>query len=256
MNDLYTVSGCIVSYNNVGNVKNAIESILKHTKGVNINLFVSDNGSVDGTESVITDLFPQVEFIQNSSNIGFGAAHNKVINIINSKYHVVINPDIIINDDVISKLCNYLDNNPDVVMVTPKILYNDGTEQKLPKRKPNLKYLLARRMLLKASLNDEYVMADHSYDNPFDIDFCTGCFFVIRTEIFKKVNGFDERYFMYFEDADLTLMVKRHGRVVFYPDVSVTHLWTRDSAKKLKYFLIHVSSMIKFLFKNSLKKER
>ena len=87
------------------------------------------------------------------------------------------------------------------------------------------------------------------FDTPTEIDFCTGCFSVIRTEVFKKLGGFDENFFMYFEDADLTLRAKEYGKTVFLPQLCAIHLWERSSAKSLKYMMIHIASMFKFFRK-------
>ena len=94
-----------------------------------------------------------------------------------------------------------------------------------------------------------YTMRNEVINGPIDIEFCTGCFFCIRTEIFKKLNGFDDRFFMYFEDADITRRARKLGSVVFYPDIKVTHVWARASAKTLKFFLIQLCSMFKYFLK-------
>ncbi|MDO4743559.1 MAG: glycosyltransferase, partial [bacterium] len=185
----------------------------------------------------------------NNNNLGFGAAHNLVLDLLDSDYHFVINPDIIINNDIIMQLCDYLQNNTDTVMITPRILYENGDEQFLPKRKPKLKYLLGGRIPFLSKFRREYTLQDKHFSEPEDIDFCTGCFFAIRTNCFINLNGFDRRFFMYFEDADLTLRAKQFGRVVFYPYCNVTHLWERASTKSIKYLLIHIWSMFKFFIK-------
>ena len=243
----YLVSGCIVTYNNADKLKNTVDSVLQNTK-CDFRLYISDNGSSDGSLAEFKNGY-NIEILENAENLGFGKAHNKVIPLLESEYHVVINPDIVLDRDVISELCNYLDENPDVVMVTPKILFPDGKEQILPKRIPTFRYLLSRRLPFLKKLQNEYVMADHSYDAPFDIQSCTGCFFVIRTSVFKKLNGFDERFFMYFEDCDLSIRAGKYGRIVFYPFTYAIHAWERASAKSIRFLLIHILSMIKFFLK-------
>lgn len=92
-------------------------------------------------------------------------------------------------------------------------------------------------------------MQDFRFKEPTEIEFATGCFMMVRTELFKKINGFDEIFFMYFEDADLSKRVRQYGKIVFYPDTFVVHLWNRASAKKIKFLFIHISSMIKYFCK-------
>ena len=249
-----TVSVGIVTYNNQDKIGNAISSIKKHTKKVDYKLLVFDNGSTDATKSEVLCADPTAEFIENGENLGFGKAHNLAIPLINSKYHAIVNPDIVLNSDALSDVTDFMENNPDVALTVPKINFPDGTEQKLPKLKPKLIYLLARRTPFFKAKSKEYIMEDVEITEPLEIDQCTGCFMVIRTDVFKKLNGFDERFFMYMEDADLTLRAKQYGKTVYLPHTSVIHEWERSSSKSLKYLIIHISSMIKFLWKHKFTK--
>lgn len=248
------VSVGIVTYNNQEKIKNAVYSIKQFTKKVDYKLYVFDNGSNDATKSAVQNADLNAEFIENGKNLGFGKAHNLAIPLINSKYHAIVNPDIILNSDALSETVEYMENNPDVVLVVPKILFPDGTEQKLPKLKPKFIYLLARRTPFFKTKAKEYIMEDVEITKPLEIDQCTGCFMVIRTNVFKKLNGFDERFFMYMEDADITLRAKQYGKTVYLPHISVIHEWERSSSKSLKYLMIHISSMIKFLWKHKFTK--
>ncbi len=244
------LSVCIVTYNNSDKISNALGSIIANTKGVDYKLYISDNASCDDTLKIVKENFDNVNIIENGRNIGFGAAHNSCLKKVNSKYHAVVNPDIVLSYDVLSSLCSYLDQHEDTVLVTPKVLFPDGSEQLLPKRRPKFKYLLARRLPIFSKYADEYTMKNENLSSPTEVDFCSGCFFVIRTDAFKKLNGFDERFFMYMEDADLTLRAKQFGKTMFLPEENVIHCWERSSSKSLKYFLIHVSSYLKFLQKH------
>lgn len=240
------VSASIVTYNDISRVPHTVSSVIENTKGYPLKLYVIDNASTDGTADLIKKS-GQATVIKNDKNFGFGAAHNIVLKQELGKYHFVINPDISLNDDVISDMVDYFESNPDVVMAMPKIINCDGTEQKLPKERPTFKRLFFGRLSKK--IRSEYVWADKDITEPTEINFCTGCFFCIRGDMFKKLLGFDERYFMYLEDADLALKAKSKGRVMMLPQFSVTHAWERESSKSLKYLLIHIVSSFKFLFK-------
>ena len=250
------VSACIVTYNDSSKASKAIESIISNTTGVGLDLYVSDNASQDNFPETIKNMFPQITVIENDKNGGFGFAHNKVIDQINSDYHAIINPDVLIDSDVLTGLCNYMEEHKDVVMVTPKVLSADGTEQHLPKLQPKFKYMLAGRISRLKSIRDKYTRENENISKPCEIDFCTGCFMLIRTSVFKQLGGFDERFFMYMEDADLTKRAKKFGKVMFIPQIHITHLWERSSSKNLKYLFIHVSSMFKFFFKYMFDKEK
>lgn len=239
------VSASIVTYNDRERVKTACDSLLENTKRYGIKLYIFDNASSDGTPESLAGL--PLEIRRNSKNLGFGAAHNKALSEELGKYHFVVNPDIILSSDVISDMVDFFEANPDVVMACPKILNSDGSEQKLPKHRPTFKRLFLGR--LSGKIRNDYIWAERELAAPTDIDFCTGCFFCIRSEVFKALGGFDQRFFMYLEDADLTLRAKQYGRVVINPNISVTHIWERESAKSIKYLAIHIISSFKFLWK-------
>lgn len=246
MNADVLVSASVVTYNDKDRAPETVNSIIKNTKKYPLKLYVIDNASTDGTAELIKKT-GQATVIKNSKNLGFGVAHNVVLGQEMGKYHFVINPDITLNQDVISDMVDYFEANPDVVMAMPKILNIDGTEQKLPKEKPTFKRLFLGRVSSK--IRNEYIWAEKDITEPCEINFCTGCFFCIRTDVFKKMLGFDQRYFMYLEDADLALKAKSEGKVMILPQFSVTHVWERESAKSLKYLFIHIISCFKFLFK-------
>ena len=132
------VSASIVTFNDVNRAPNTVKSVIENTKKYPLKLYVIDNNSSDGTAEVVEKI-GQTIVIKQNENIGFGAAHNEVLNQELGSYHFVINPDITLTSDVISDMVDYFEANPDVVMAMPKILNTDGTEQKLPKEKPTFK---------------------------------------------------------------------------------------------------------------------
>lgn len=251
------VSIGIVTYNNEDKIEELLKSLYHYTKDIDFDIYVVDNNSSDKTIEIINKNYPDVHVLSMTKNLGFGLGHNQLLSIINSDYHLILNPDIRFISNAIKDLSMYLDENPDVVMVTPKILNQDGTEQYLPKEKPSLKYLLSGKLSKYSryfnKLRDRYTRKDCRNGLEMEIDFATGCFSLIRTEVFKGIEGFDDRFFMYLEDADLTLRAKSFGKIIFYPYVSVVHMWERASSKSLKFLLIHIHSMKKFLIKWSKK---
>ena len=249
------ITGCIVTYNNMATIENAVKSLLECT-AASFELFVVDNGSTDGTPEYIEKNYPSVTVIRTDKNIGFGAGHNFIMDRLNSEYHVIINPDIIVKDDVISKMAEYLDGNPDIGLLSPEIRFPDGRLQVLGKKNPALPYLISSRLRgngePSAKLR-EYAMLDKDLTKPLDIENATGCFMFIRTDLFKEIGGFDKRYFMYFEDCDLTREVNRRSRAVYYPEATVYHEWGRESKKNFKLKLIQITSMLNYYAKWGLK---
>ncbi len=246
------VTGCIVTHNNMSSIDETVSTLLEHTKGVDFKLMVVDNMSTDSTPDHIKAKYPQVEVYEPHTNNGFGSGHNNALSVIDSKYHCVINPDISIGDDVIARMAAYMDEHPEIGLLSPKICFPDGRMQILGKRNPKIKYLIASRMRgdgEPGKLLREYAMLDENLDVPCEIENATGCFMMFRTELFKQIGGFDDRYFMYFEDCDITRTVRRYAKAIFYPEAVVYHVWGRESKKNFKLMLVQISSMFKYFFK-------
>lgn len=239
------VSASVVTYNNIGTVKKCVQSLLNNTVGVRFSLSVYDNNSTDGTLDFLKSV-SDINVIENTTNDGFGAGHNAVLFSAQSEYHAFVNPDILINDDTISVLAQYLDEHPDVALVTPMLYNPDGSQQLLPRLQPKLKYLLSGRLPFLKKLRDKYTMADCKLDKPTALEFCTGCFMMGRTKWLQQAGGFDDRYFMYMEDADISRTMLSYGKIMLVPQAKAVHLWNRDSSHKLKYLFIHISSAFKY----------
>lgn len=251
MSDI-SISAAIVTYNNIDKIASTVESLINFTEKYTVSLTVYDNGSVDGTAEALEKI-SEINLVRTGGNLGFGKAHNLALKNSMGKYHAIVNPDIRIDTDALGMLVDYLEQNPDVAVVTPKILNPDGTVQHLPKRRPNFKYQVLGRFAklggVFKKIRDEYTDAFISQTEEKDIGFCTGCFFVIRSDVFKRLGGFDENFFMYMEDADLTRRAEAFGRVVYYPKAYAYHFWERSSAKKLKFLLIHLKSSLYYFTK-------
>ena len=245
----YLVSGSVVVYNKPEDARLTVKSIVENTDD-GFRLFVIDNASADrigpSIRSEFGDVGGKVEYIDLDENIGFGKGHNQVLGKTGSKYHFVINPDILINRDTISNMCAFMDSHPEVAIACPKVLNPDGSLQYIAKRRPGFLSLVYRRMpgnLLKG-IEDRYLMKEMDQDSEFPVEFCTGCFFVIRSEIFEKMGGFDRDYFLYFEDRDITMKAKQYGEAYYVPSATVIHFWHRETANNSRRFMQQVKSMM------------
>ena len=222
-------SVCIVTYNNKDNINAAIDSIINTTASVETMLYICDNNSTDGTPELVAEKYPYINLIRNKENGGFAHGHNTVLPLLNSDYHFIVNPDIILKTDVIGEMCRFLEENPDIVMAVPKFEFENGEEQFTPKLTPKFRYMLGGRLEKLGGIfrkwRREYTFADRNVTEVTDVGFCSGCFIAVRTDIFKKINGFDERYFLYSEDADITRMAAKYGRTVYAPQFTVIHHW-------------------------------
>ena len=136
------ISVGIVTYNNADTIYKCIDSILEHSSNVDFNLYVYDNGSRDGTIEIIQKNFPKVQLILGNENIGFGSAHNRIVKVVKSDVHVIVNPDVFIVNDVFVSMADYMEKHGDVVQITPQIRNLDDSIQHLPKKDPSIKYVI------------------------------------------------------------------------------------------------------------------
>jgi len=221
------ISISIVTYNSSDEISEVLDSIINSNQAERLDVYVVDNNSSDNTTSVVESHYPQINLMKLSKNVGFGKGHNKVIENSKSKYHIIINPDITFKSDVICEMTEFMDRNPEIVITTPKILNDDGTEQFLPKRNPKIRYFLGGRFEKYGGVfskwRSEYTRSNENIQDVVEIDFCTGCFMFAKTEALKSVGGFDKRYFLHFEDADITREIKKIGRTVYNPQFKVNH---------------------------------
>ena len=255
MNDVLEVSGSIVLYKNDETVSTAIQSFLNTP--IPVKLFLVDNSPNDDLRTTLKHVIQgdRVEYIFNDANIGYGAGHNIAIRksvADNYPYHFILNPDVEFSPDTIIKITDYLQSNEDVGLLMPKILYPDGNTQYLCKLLPTPVDFFVKRFLptlYSRSQRDRFEMRMSGYDKIMEVPFLSGCFMALRKEAIEQSGMFDERYFMYAEDIDLTRRIHQRFKTVFYPYVSVVHGYEAASYKSFKMFLILFTNISRYFFK-------
>jgi hypothetical protein len=235
------VTGCIVLYQNkIEVVKKAIDSFLA-CEEVSI-LYLVDNSPTQDLKMLNND--PRIVYIFNDKNLGFGKAHNIAIKLSveqKSDYHFVLNPDIYFDKLELTKMISFLDDNKEFGQLMPQIRFPNEEIQYLCKRNPKPFDLFLRRFAPKF-VQEKYKkrMDDFEYRNRdyndiiLDVPYFSGCFMVFRTNILEKIGGFDERIFMYIEDADITRRVLEISRTIYFPQARIYHHYEKGSYKKLK----------------------
>ncbi len=217
-------------------------------------LYIVDNSTNDELRDFVIDI-PGIKYIH-SLNLGYGSGHNVAIKKAieeGSDYHVVLNPDIYWNEEVIEDLTMFMDENRDCGLVMPKIVYPNGDTQYLCKLLPTPMDLIGRRFIPFKSYQERH---DHNYelhwtgyDKMMEVPSLSGCFMFMRCSVLKHVGGFDERYFMYAEDLDLCRRIGEVSRTMFYPNVVVVHEYEKGSYKSSKLLKYHVASIVKYFNK-------
>ena len=240
--------------------KEEIESLLKSIQESNCisRLYIIDNASTDENRKYFesSSLSSIIEYIPHE-NTGYGSSHNiALLKAIEegSDYHVVLNPDIYFESNVLPELVNYMDSNTDVGYILPKVTYQNGELQYLCKLLPTPFDLIFRRFLPKTKSiirhNERYELRHSGYDKTMNPPCLSGCFMFMRLSTLKENNLlFDERFFMYCEDFDLTRRIHKVAKTIYYPSVSIVHNHAKESYKSRKMLIAHIKSAILYFNK-------
>lgn len=245
------ISASLVLFNNDPvQYGRAICSFLEGCEGL---LYVIDN-SIPALQN---DLFthPRVRYLHAGSNLGFGAAHNRAILFAagTSDAHLLLNPDISFEPCVLPELLQFLEENPKVGALMPRINYPDGGLQRLCKLLPSPVDLILRRFIpskfVKELINRRYEMHDLPQNRPSCVPTLSGCFLLIRSELLIRLGGFDERFFMYMEDVDLVRRLGDLAETVYLPSVQVIHAYAKGSYRNRKLLVYHLRSAVQYFNK-------
>ncbi len=263
------ISIIIVNYNVKEYLSNLLHSIEKAKDRLNIEIFVVDNASLDGSKELIPSKFPYIKYIYNQENLGFGKANNQAIKLANGKYTLLINPDTLVSEDTLIKMYEHMEAKSEVAASGCKILNSDGSFAPESRRSiPTIRSAASKVLGLSSIFPKSKVFAGYylgwlDENEQAYIPVLSGSFMFFRTGVLKELNGFDERFFMYGEDIDLCYRVTNFGyKISYYPETSIIH-YKGESTKKgdLKYvklfnkanyqfFQKHFTSRYSWLFKS------
>ena len=222
-----------------------------------LQLFLVDNSPTDVLKSVVT-MYPdkEIHYIFNNENMGYGKAHNIAIKKSMEQglpYHIVLNPDVVIQEGALEKLTLYMNEHPEVGNIMPKIIYPDGQLQYLCKLLPSPIDLIFRRFIpfkkWRDKINQKYELHSFRYNKKINIPNLSGCFMFLRTKALEKVGLFDENIFMYLEDIDLNRRIHRAYKTIFFPEAVVVHEYQKASYKNIKLLKAHIKSAIYYFNK-------
>lgn len=218
-------------------------------------LYVLDNSPTQELKDRF-DL-PWIKYFNTGENLGYGCAHNLAINQVIETFdlHLVINPDIYFSPDQLRKCIERIRKDHRIGQLMPKVLNGDGSIQFLCKLLPTPLDLIIRRfppLIFKRFFDsriDRYELRASGYQDEMNVPNLSGCFMLLKTAALKKVGLFDERFFMYGEDVDLTRRIHQHYITLYYPDAEITHLHARESYSSLKMLWIHIVNLSRYFSK-------
>ena len=231
--DITTLQKCIASF---------VQSPFATT------LYIIDNSPEDSISEQLDN--PKIQYVFSGENVGFGKGHNQVIDLLkknSSDFHLILNPDMAFDPKILESLVSELSKQKSSAVIAPKILFPYGTMQYTARKFPSFSEQCYRflRIFPKKTQRQEY--RDQDLNTLFYPDFIHGNFMLFKTADFLSLQGFDERFFMYMEDVDVCRRIQKlDKKVVYDPSVFAYHEFRKGSRKKLRLFLTHLNSMLKY----------
>jgi GT2 family glycosyltransferase len=221
-----SVSIILVNYNGADVLIDCLNSLEKFIPKDNCEIIVVDNNSQDNSVDIINDKFPHIKLIQLPKNVGFGAGNNAGAKVAQGEFLFLLNTDTIITNNILPHLIELMSENPDVGIIGPKLLFPDGSFQISFSPEISIKGEFAARKLHKYAENkNELDIIEQDFQDIKEVDIVVGAAFFTRTDLFNLLGGFDEKFFMYFEESDLCQRVRTKGyKVLYTPHVSLIHI--------------------------------
>ncbi|MDD7498425.1 glycosyltransferase family 2 protein [Fibrobacter sp.] len=227
---MYSCSIIIVAYNSCDFIPACLKSVRDACEGIDAQVIVLDNGSVEPILPEIRQFFPEVEWIDSKENLGFGKGCNLAEKRATKPYLFFINPDTVVSHDSFTKVLDFMEEHPESGTVGCRILNEDGTLQWACRRSfPTIVSAVSKTIGLAALFPKNKTLASYNMtyadpDEVTEVDAISGSFFCMRRDLYEKLGGFDEDFFMYGEDLDLCFRAKVAGCKNYYtPSTNILH---------------------------------
>lgn len=253
----------IIAYNMKDLVFKQINHLYNTKTNIDYEIIVVDNGSNDNIIDIKSD-FPDVKFVLSKNNLGYFGGANLGVKNSSGEYLFILNSDILSSDYCFDELVNFIENNKNIGIIAPKLIYPDerGVQSSCFRFHSIFTPILRRTFFGETRFgkleNRKMLMEDFNHEDIIECDWVLGAAFIIKRDFLESLGGFDERYFLYYEDMDICKATWMHDkRVVYYNKTYMTHDHSRASAKnktfsdffKNKTVRIHIISSFKYFFK-------
>ena len=229
------ISIVIVNWNTKELLLDCLASVYALAGGLRFEVFVVDNASSDGSVSAVQAQYPQIKIIQNEKNLGFAAANNKALRIMQGKYALLLNTDTVLTEGAIAKLFAYLENHGEVGMACGQLLNADGSKQNSIANFPSLLGLLCNETVLRLLWSQRFPSKRQEYRAPIEVESCIGACLMVRKAAMEAVGLLDERYFFFLEETDWAFaMLKAGWKSCFVPEARIYHLQGRSAGHNVR----------------------
>ncbi|MGQ9637797.1 MAG: glycosyltransferase family 2 protein [Thermodesulfobacteriota bacterium] len=230
MNDLSII---IVNWNTKEELLRSLESIYQNKGKANEEIIVVDNGSQDGSMEELKKVFPSVLIIQNERNLGFAKAVNQGLQIASGRYFLLLNPDTGLKEGVIEELYFFMEKHPEIGLIGPQLLNDDGSKQNSIANFPSLATELFNKSLLRWLFPKHFPGKEEEYTEPIEVDSVIGACIMVRKKAIEEVGLLDEDYFLFFEETDWCYRMKKAGWKIYHvPKVKVFHFQGKSVEKE------------------------
>jgi len=247
----------IVSWNVEEDVLDCLRSIAENSPSEPFEVIVVDNASSDGTVAALRRDFPDATVVANTENRGFAGANNQALAMAKGQYLLLLNPDTVVHLRALDLLIRFMDSHQDVGGCGPRLLNSDGTTQLSVRHFPTFRAALYRYSALRylRLFRGEYrrsLMKEFGHDRQRDVDIVKGAALMLRQSVIDQIGPMDEGFFMYYEEADLCLRIRKAGwRIVFMPEALVTHTGGRSSDQAgIERRIMRLKSLVTFFGKH------
>jgi GT2 family glycosyltransferase len=232
------LSVVILCWNDLKVVSDCLASLYAGTHSTEFEVLVSDNGSTDGSVEFLRENFPQVKVLENGVNLRFAKGNNVAIQASCGEYVLILNPDTLIHDGTLDKMVQYADKHPEAGAFGCRVLNADGTFQGCIRPLDTIRseWCAALGLGFLARFSDWFQPGTYvgwKGENERKVGWLAGCFLMARGNLLKRIGGFDEQFFYYYEDADLCRRIWEAGYPILYtPQASITHLGGQSTNKR------------------------
>ena len=239
---MYDISIIVVSWNTKSLVRECLSAIRRTCERLAIQVLLIDNASSDGTPSMVAEEFPEVVLIRNAENLGFARANNQALKLAQGKFIALVNSDVTVLPDCLQKLVRYMEQEPSIGMLGPRMLTPSGRVGPSCMREPCLSIWLAHALGLAAIVERSSLhISPPSTDTPQEVDVLNGWFWVVRRTALERVGPLDERFFMYGEDIDWCCRFRKaEWKVVYYPGAAAIHYGGGSSSRDPVRFYVEM----------------
>lgn len=229
------ISVVIVNLNTKALLISCLSSVCRELERTEAEVFVVDNGSIDGSEEAVRMGFPQVSLIANRRNVGYAKANNQAIKLSQGRYVLLLNPDTRVKEGALEPLLRFMKGCPEAGGAGAQLLNGDGSKQNSIATFPSLSTELLNKSLLRRLFPDRFPGKERNYAEPIEVDSVIGACMMVRREAIEQVGMLDEDYFLFLEETDWCFRMRKAGWKVYHvPEAEVIHFQGKSAEQNKK----------------------